>query len=55
MYDKHKYHLLLPKYRKVLLNMRERRLNEEDAYTSDLEIDLTEDKTFNKQEMQATF
>jgi hypothetical protein len=53
--DKPKYKLLLPRYRDILIEIRELKRKEEEAYTSDLDIDLTNLDEIDVKELKINF
>ena len=52
---KSKYKILLPRYKAILKETRDRERREEEAYTSDLDIDLTNESSFEMQELKINF
>jgi hypothetical protein len=46
---------LLPRYRETLKEIRDQQRQVDDAYTSDLDIDLTTDQEFNISELKINF
>ncbi len=46
---------MLPRYRETLKEIRDQQRQVDDAYTSDLDIDLTTDQEFNISELKINF
>ena len=45
----------MPKYKQTLKDLRDRTRKEEETYTSDLDIDLTNESSFDMQELKINF
>lgn len=53
--EKPKYRLLVPRYRETLREIRQMEWDEEDAYSSDLDVDMTNESEFEIKEVKINF
>jgi hypothetical protein len=55
MEKKDKYKLIAPKYKKEMKQIKDLKYQEENAYTSDLDIDLSFESEVNVQNMKSNY